>query len=983
MLQGWDTTVETWSAAQMNKYMDWSSSVVPPTTSQYSNMTDYAGAPSTTTVEMTTFSPGQNTVLTTNDPSGLNVLESPERGGLIKDEPKWRVTTGDDAGYADMFAELDALGVTVPGSGVEMQELGTSVPQVLEPHTIGEIRPFNVADQWEMPRTSFSGNIVADLDEHAAIPEVDMSTLQKLVPPSELESVFKTALMDVDAFGVGNYNLEALMGGLGGAVFNVAVMNPLLKHMKENWGTFGEITSDTIQFVGAAGMLWGADILGIGATALITIAQLYGQQMARINTNDYASDVADTRLMMVLDNGKYYPAVIKDRVEGEGLLDTSNTINVAYGRPEDLRFVYENGKYRAHFAHQKNKQFRMDDTEWSGEKSTLAYNETRDFMKPFYFLSQEEALNVLDSYGTKDFNWTVVDQDRSSFTPFMKDYSELQAALDLMQSREQKTSDASTFLESDSKGIRHHLSQRFMAGERAFETDSYQMSRALPKAGETYGMNSMWDSYTAPGKPGLPSMHELNSEVITRKMKILSSTRKLAAESSGVDYRVYNDFVKDLPVASSYSALKDQFTAISNYNDRNDLQKQYLQEKAGVRYLMGVSNHFGYAADLHDVLFETAGPVTLFDQERLVRKAAVLGGTRTYITNKDILPDSYYSTESGAKVSALTETPAWVNKGETPLGWMDLAGWQKTSEQEFIQADSRFRQSVIEEVGYDPEELIKHNGMQIKEINVAHELERSKQYTHVEEEASRAADRATEEAMVLANTTGRKLNVRKGEKKMETRRQEERIQYERVKGYKQDWAARQEQLKRDWTELERDSSSEKGKHWDPMTGNHKLSRRFVDTNKKITYSSFLHRIKDPAFDPHTVGVSTVSDLLMGLLHQTSDWVPPNLKFNKHNLPAEFIQGQEENFIPLLEQIDDMPGIKQNAARLHELVYAPKTEQYMQRFHHTSDMSNEQIAKDYSGVELFDDWSLPFIHRQNSVMVNHQIQSRMDFGFEEI
>ena len=69
-------------------------------------MTDYAGAPSTTAVEMTTFSPGQNTVLTTNDPSG--VLESPPRGGLTKDEPAWK-TAGDDM-VADMFAEIDALG---------------------------------------------------------------------------------------------------------------------------------------------------------------------------------------------------------------------------------------------------------------------------------------------------------------------------------------------------------------------------------------------------------------------------------------------------------------------------------------------------------------------------------------------------------------------------------------------------------------------------------------------------------------------------------------------------------------------------------------------------------------------------------------------------------------------------------------------------------------------------------------------------------
>jgi len=608
----------------------------------------------------------------------------------------------------------------------------------------------------------------------------------------------------------------------------------------------------------------------------------------------------------------------------------------------------------------------------------LAYNETRDFMKPFYFLSQDEAQNILKNYGTKDFDWNVVDQDTSSFTPFMKDYSELQSALDLMQSREQKTADASTFLESDSKGIRHHLSQRFMAGERAFETDSYQMSRALPKVGDTYGMNSMWDSYTGPGKPGLPSIHELNSEVITRKMKILNYTRKLAAESAGVDSRIYNDYVKDLPVASNYSALRDQFTAIANYNDRNDLQKQYLEQKAGVRYLMGVSNHFGYGADLHDVLFETAGPVTLFDQERLVRQAAVLGGTRTYITNKDILPDNYYSTEGGGKVPALTETPAWVNRGETPLGWLDLAGWQESAEQEFLQADSRFRHSVIEEVGYDPEELIKHNGMQIKAINVARELEITKQYTSLAP--------IPEESAVVHKTRSDKLNFRKGAKKMEQYRREQGIKYKRVKGYKDEWAARQQQLKRDYAELEQATQRQKDykdtQLFNRMTGS-KLARRYKDTNKHITYSSFIKRVQDPAFDPNIVGVHSIPDLLSGLLHKTADWVPQNLTLNERNLPGYLVAGNENHFKPLLEQLDDLPEVKANAARLHDLVYKPATQEYMERYHPTVGMSTQELAKSYSGVELFDDWSLPFKHHQNSVMVNHQIHTRMDFGFDEI
>ena len=163
----------------------------------------------------------------------------------------------------------------------------------------------------------------------------------------------------------------------------------------------------------------------------------------------------------------------------------------------------------------------------------------------------------------------------------------------------------------------------------------------------------------------------------------------------------------------------------------------------------------------------------------------------------------------------------------------------------------------------------------------------------------------------------------------------------------------------------------------------KLARRYTDTNKKITYSNFLERVQDPSFNPHVVGAGSMPDLIMGLLQKHAEWVPQNLTLNEHNLPASTVTDQENHFKALLEQIDDMPDIKANAARLEDLVNQPATQQYMERYYPTAGKSNEQIAKDYAGVELFDDWSLPFKHDQNSVMVNHQIHTRMDFGFDEI
>ena len=162
-----------------------------------------------------------------------------------------------------------------------------------------------------------------------------------------------------------------------------------------------------------------------------------------------------------------------------------------------------------------------------------------------------------------------------------------------------------------------------------------------------------------------------------------------------------------------------------------------------------------------------------------------------------------------------------------------------------------------------------------------------------------------------------------------------------------------------------------------------LAKRYTDTNEKITYENFLQRVQDPAFNPNVVGVASISDMVLGLLHKSADWVPHNVTLNEHNLPAGLISGRENHFKPVLEMLDDMPDIKANADRLHDLVYAPAVERYMERYHPNAGKTNDRIAKDYSGIDSFDDWSLPFKHDQNSVMVNHQIHTTMDFGFDEI
>jgi hypothetical protein len=66
-----------------------------------------------------------------------------------------------------------------------------------------------------------------------------------------------------------------------------------------------------------------------------------------------------------------------------------------------------------------------------------------------------------------------------------------------------------------------------------------------------------------------------------------------------------------------------------------------------------------------------------------------------------------------------------------------------------------------------------------------------------------------------------------------------------------------------------------------------------------------------------------------------------------------------------------------------MVHSPDTEDYLERYHHTTQMSNAQLAKDASGTtELFGDWDLPYEKRMNEVKFNNHIHRQMDFGVSE-
>jgi hypothetical protein len=860
-----------------------------------------------------------------------------------------------------------------PGS-IELQELGSATPSI-QPSLPSEVAGNEMASPWEMSGpTKNAGYEIADLQK-VRTPGISMAELENSGLSSEqITDVLGDNFEGYNAFGEGSFDIGGLMGSLGGMVFNTAIVNPLLQALSDS-GDFGKVVSTGVNIYGAVSMLASADFVGMGIQGMLQLVQAFGNQLHRVEDNDYSADTADTRLMMVRDGNKWYPAILKDRMKGEGLWDKSNNLSVAYGNPEDLRFYYEDGKYRAHFIHQKNKTFRMDDSEWSGEKSTLEYANQKDFMRPFYFLSKDEAVDALKGYGTKDFAWKTKDIDESTFTPFMKKMSDLQNGLDYLQNNERRTGDPTTFLSSDSRGIRRMVVGRLEEGQRAFENDTFQNSRVLPKEDEKFGLGTDWDSYTSITKRGLYSMAELDNNVITRKIATLKTTRQKAASEAGVDWRVYADYDKDLPAAKTAQDLQTQLMAINAYDDRSYTQKQYLQEKAGVRYLMQFSGDMGYGAHLYDITHEqldqsdleshmrdltglhdqlghvTQGVQDVKDSEMFKLATAMQGYDYSkkdeYLTTTNIVPLKY--AENGK--SLLNSIPAWVNKGESPFSLVsdNLAGWQADEENTFQTNYDQMYKTITDDIGYDPTDKIRTNGTHIRTQGIYDEIVKSKQFTKTLPPIPEGEKEGKKEYKPEKQTSSDFMKAAGASKKHDGEYMDilKSISQQNAPDRKEDVAK-----------------------FDKII----YPSHFLDTNEVITLDSFIDRVNTHDFEFNAIGERSHLHFIESVLHNQIPWIPENYVLDDKIIPHNWIKGNENTYKPLIHQIDNDKTLKGRSEYLHKMVTAPRQDKYTETYHPDDSSFNPK--------ELADDWSLPFKYKQNSVEFNHKIESQMDFDYEE-
>ena len=317
-----------------------------------------------------------------------------------------------------------------------------------------------------------------------------------------------------------------------------------------NWvytlGKPGKVIGDTIQITGAVMALFSSNPIG----ALLTVGALLGQdyaiQQQRISDNNWGEEISDRHFGWVMDAGVWYPAVLRKRIKGEGHGDVSNEFTSVYGRPEDFYLSTDTkGKIRGHFLHQKEREFRVTDNEWSKREQAYQYMDAHDPFRQWYTMSDMEAQDMLSKYGTEDFSWKSFDQDTSTFTDWMKMNADIIRGLDMLRAGVQEEDPTTTTL-SASKSFRYELNKRVW-GMASFGTEGNDRDgHAVPVQGADYTMYSGWDDRGKWGSyQGLPGMDNLRDEVWPRELESLRALRRNAAFEQNIEENVYVDFAKE------------------------------------------------------------------------------------------------------------------------------------------------------------------------------------------------------------------------------------------------------------------------------------------------------------------------------------------------------------------------------------------------------------------------------------------------------
>jgi hypothetical protein len=583
-------------------------------------------------------------------------------------------------------------------------------------------------------------------------------------------------------------------------------------------------------------------------------------------------------------------------------------------------------------------------SDWEYDSTGISRMNIIDPYRQFYFIPEDEITGILKNYGTEDFSWAEKVRDTSDYTPFMKFESDFISQLDFIKSQNDPLSDPTLNTIPASKSFRWNFNQLKGLGTQAFQDPEIRDGLKGSFPTDSYGEGTWWSDvdkhwYQA-GRNGLDEWKDVLNTYLPQQMLALYRTRKSASEEVGVEDRFYADWDKDIPPAGNLEELRQQYALINSYTDRTNLQKNYLKQKAATRSMLKAVSSAGYGSGFYDTVHKSKG-----DDFSL----------------KGLLPWA----SDPASVEAL---PAWINKGEDGVpDWIDLSSGRRAKTDD----TAKYFDTFLSWYQYvDPNK-------KISDFGKLHGMTKSEKDKKIEDDKAKMredlqTDIVRELSPVIAPPKMRGDMTREDWYLLQMFKKKQR----RIK-IKEDWKAKLKTVHERLTgeDLWMIPEEQPADKWEDYG---------VEDYGDMTYEKFIELVNNPMESvPNRLQERSLAHVYENLLLGNYKWAPKNLVLDQQNLPSYILQGSEDSFKPMLASISKDSDLRQRADRLHNLVHKPDTQEYLERYHHTAQMSNPELSKDASGTtELFSDWAEPYEKRQNVVRFNGMIHTQMDFGVSE-
>ena len=200
-----------------------------------------------------------------------------------------------------------------------------------------------------------------------------------------------------------------------------ALIMPKITAWLDSLGEGGKYVSGAIEIAGWASMLLNDNPIGLVAYLGEPYIGALTKQQQRISNNDFGDRIDSQYFGYVLDNGIWYPAVMRKKESGEGMWDQSNKALFAYGKKMSL-VPDGTGKLQGEFPlGEKLKEFTVKDYQWERSQDFTGMNQDYPF-RQWYVMSDAERDDMFTKYGTPEFAKAFHPHaaEEGDFTPYMK-----------------------------------------------------------------------------------------------------------------------------------------------------------------------------------------------------------------------------------------------------------------------------------------------------------------------------------------------------------------------------------------------------------------------------------------------------------------------------------------------------------------------------------------------------------------------------------